>query len=156
MTYKRFILWLLVIFWMGIICFLSAQTATESNQLSGHTIRILIPIFMPEFIDMSQAQQKEIVVNLQYVVRNIAHILMYFILGILCMCTLIPYEFKLKVKVITALLICTVYAATDELHQLFMDGRGFQFSDIFLDFCGALFGVLMVVGHQSLWRKQRD
>lgn len=46
----------------------------------------------------------------------------------------------------TALVICAVYAATDEFHQLFVDGRGFQFSDIFLDFCGALLGVLVVVG----------
>ena len=146
MAYKRFILWLLVILWMGIIFFLSAQTAAESSGLSGQTIRTLIPIFKPEFIDMSQAQQNEIVANLQYIVRNIAHILIYFILGILCMCALISYELKLKVKVFTALVICTVYAATDELHQLFVECRGFQFSDIFLDFCGALLGVLVVAG----------
>ncbi len=39
------------------------------------------------------------------------------------MCALISHELKLKVKVFTALVICTVYAATDELHQLFVDGR---------------------------------
>ena len=64
------------------------------------------------------------------------------------MCALISYELKFKVKVFTALVICTVYAATDELHQLFVDGRGFQRSDIFLDFCGALLGVQFTVpGH---------
>ena len=83
MTYKRFILWLLVILWMGIIFFLSAQTAAESSGLSGQTIRTLIPIFMPEFVDMSQGQLNEIVTNLQHIVRNIAHILIYFILGII-------------------------------------------------------------------------
>ena len=153
MTYKRFLLWLLVILWMGIIFFLSAQTAAESSGLSGQTIRTLIPIFMPEFIDISQVQQNEIVANLQHLVRKIAHILIYFILGILCMCTLISHELKLKVKVYAALVICTVYAATDELHQLFVDGRGFQFSDIFLDFCGALLGVLVVVG--MYWMRGR-
>ncbi|MGR6836708.1 VanZ family protein [Syntrophomonas erecta] len=141
---KRFILWLFVILWMGSIFFLSAQTAAKSSGLSGKTIHTLIPIFMPEFIDMSQVQQNEIVSSLQHLVRDIAHILIYFMLGILCMCTLISYELKLKVKVFTVLVICAVYAATDELHQLFVDGRGFQFSDICLDFCGALLGVLMV------------
>ena len=153
MTYKRFLLWLLVILWMGIIFFLSAQTAAESSGLSGQTIRTLIPIFMPEFIDISQVQQNEIVANLQHLVRKIAHILIYFILGILCMCTLISHELKLKVKVYAALVICTVYAATDELHQLFVDGRGGQLSDIFIDFCGALLGVLLVVGVQ--WMRGR-
>jgi VanZ family protein len=146
MTYKRFIPWLFVILWMGIIFFLSAQTAAESSGLSGQTIRALIPIFMPEFIDMSQVQQNEIVANLQHLVRNIAHILIYSVLGVLCICALISYKFKLKVKIFATLVICTVYAATDELHQLFVDGRGFQFSDIFLDFCGAFLGVLVVVG----------
>ena len=81
MKYKRFILWLLVILWMGIIFFLSAQTSAESSGLSGQTIRTLIPIFMPEFIDMSQTQQNEIVANLQNIVRKIAHILIYLILS---------------------------------------------------------------------------
>lgn len=95
---------------------------------------------------MSQVQQNEIVANLQHLVRKIAHILIYFILGILCMWALVSYELKLKVKVFAALAICAVYATTDELHQLFVDGRGFQYLDIFLDFCGALLGVLVVVG----------
>lgn len=61
MTSKRFILWLCVILWMGSIFFLSAQTAAKSSGLSGQTIHTLIPIFMPEFIDMSRVQQNEIV-----------------------------------------------------------------------------------------------
>lgn len=155
MKYKRFILWLLVILWMGIIFFLSAQTSAESSGLSGQTIRTLIPIFMPEFIDMSQTQQNEIVANLQNIVRKIAHILIYLILGILCMCALSTYDSRLKVKIFAALIICAVYAATDELHQLFVDGRGGQLSDIFIDFCGALLGVLLVVGVQWMRGRKR-
>ena len=156
MKYKRFILWLLVILWMGIIFFLSAQTSAESSGLSGQTIRTLIPIFMPEFIDMSQAQQNEIVANLQNIVRKMAHILIYLILGILCMCALSTYNLRLKVKIFASLIIGTVYAVTDELHQLFVDGRGGQLSDICIDFCGVLLGVLVVVGVQWIRGRKRS
>lgn len=40
-----------------------------------------------------------------------------------------------------AWLIATAYAATDEVHQLFVPGRGGQVTDVLLDSAGALLGV---------------
>ena len=42
-----------------------------------------------------------------------------------------------------ALLICAVYAATDELHQMFVQGRSCEVRDILIDSLGALTGILI-------------
>lgn len=43
----------------------------------------------------------------------------------------------------TAYAATTVYAATDEIHQLFVAGRAGRFSDVVIDSAGALLGVLV-------------
>ena len=36
---------------------------------------------------------------------------------------------------------CILYAASDELHQLFVDGRGAQVKDVLIDSAGSIVGV---------------
>ena len=43
----------------------------------------------------------------------------------------------------TAFFATAVYAATDEIHQLFVAGRAGRFSDVVIDSAGALLGVLV-------------
>ena len=45
-----------------------------------------------------------------------------------------------------AILASTLYACTDELHQLFVPGRTGQIFDVFVDTLGATFGCLLVLG----------
>ena len=49
----------------------------------------------------------------------------------------------------------TFYAGTDEFHQLFVPGRSGQITDVILDSCGVLTGVL-VMGLFFWWLKQRE
>ena len=44
-----------------------------------------------------------------------------------------------------ALFISFLYACSDEFHQLFINGRSGQVSDVLLDTIGAGLGILMVV-----------
>ena len=48
-----------------------------------------------------------------------------------------------------------LYAATDELHQLRIDGRSGQRSDVMLDSCGVLAGVLAASLILYLWWRKR-
>lgn len=144
--FKRIMLWILVILGMGIIYFLSSQTASESNGLSGQTIQTLLKIFMPEIGKLPPAEQMEIVAGLQSVVRDAAHVITYILLGILCMAALLTYEWEMKARILTAFFIGAGYAVFDELHQVFVSGRAFQFYDIGLDCCGLLLGILIVAG----------
>ena len=54
-----------------------------------------------------------------------------------------------------ALLFCALYAASDEFHQSFVPTRQPAVLDVFLDTCGAGFGLLMTWSVRRL-RKARD
>jgi len=41
------------------------------------------------------------------------------------------------------ILISMLFALSDEIHQLFVPGRAFQIIDLFIDFLGSLFGVII-------------
>ena len=47
---------------------------------------------------------------------------------------------------------CLLYAASDELRQLFAD-RGARVGDVILDFCGAVFGIAFL--HLTVWLTAR-
>lgn len=141
----KIILWSAVLIGMAGIFFLSAQTASESDTLSGKTIRIIAGVLMPQFEELSKAQQAKIVMAWQHIARKTAHALLYLVLGLLCMAALLQHSLDMKVRTAIALCISAGYAVTDEIHQLFVPGRGTQFSDVCIDACGALIGILLVV-----------
>ena len=78
-------------------------------------------------------------------VRKAAHFVMFLGLGILTLCTLGSYNGALRWRLYAAAwLFCVLCAIGDEFHQLFVPGRGAQFSDVCLDSVGALTGIVLV------------
>lgn len=144
-VYKKFIFWLPVLIWTGMLFLLSSQTAAESTVLSGDTIRALLMILKPEYLDMSALQQSQLVAGMQHLVRNAAHVLSYFVLAILCMIALRQHHLKTGQQAALTLLLCIGYALTDEMHQLFVAGRAFEFTDLGLDLCGTLTGLAVAL-----------
>ena len=71
-------------------------------------------------------------------IRKIAHMLEFGSLATLSLLFLITWPGKLWWRYLAALGFTLIYAGTDEFHQLFIDGRGPQLSDVFVDFTGAL------------------
>jgi len=154
MQYKqnilKTILWSAVLIGMAGIFFLSAQTASESDTLSGKTIRIVAGVLMPQFEELPNAQQTKIIKAWQHTARKTAHALLYLVLGLLCMTALLQHSLDIKVRIAIALCISVGNAVTDEIHQLFVAGRSPQFSDVCIDACGALTGILLVVSVHRL------
>lgn len=77
-----------------------------------------------------------------HMLRKGAHFFAYLVLGILMINGLSSsdiYGFK---GIGLAILICILYAISDEVHQLFDPGRGGQVSDVILDSAGAIIGIL--------------
>ncbi|MDO8685427.1 MAG: VanZ family protein, partial [Clostridiales bacterium] len=138
-----YILWTAVLIWMAFIFSLSAQTASESSSLSDQTIRKVAVFILPDFHNMEKLQQENLVSDLQHIARKTAHMLIYMVLGVLCMLAMFQHSIRMKVRI--ALAICAGYAATDELHQLFVDGRGAQIIDVCIDSFGALIGIVLVL-----------
>lgn len=46
-------------------------------------------------------------------------------------------------KVIWCVLLCVLYAVTDEVHQAFIPGRGPRVSDVLIDTAGSITGILI-------------
>lgn len=119
--------WILVLICMGIIFSLSAQIAEESQDLSDSFIRNL-------FVFLGIELKSDFV-------RTMAHMLEFMGLSLLIF-NAVYSTWNLKLTPIIAFVGTSLYAITDEIHQIFVPGRAFQISDILVDSIGALTGVI--------------
>ena len=127
---------LLPLFWMAVIFMLSHQPASVSSGQSGVFVEQL------HYIAPSIDQQL-----LTFLVRKGAHIFAYFVLGILAFNALWRVDlskFKFNSPAILSIIVCALYAASDEFHQLFISGRSGEIRDIMIDSCAAMAGVFVV------------
>lgn len=76
---------------------------------------------------------------LRVIVRKMAHFTEYLILGILVINACKYNSVKDMIKL--SILICILYACTDEIHQLFIQGRGGRIFDVLIDTLGSLTGI---------------
>ena len=66
------------------------------------------------------------------------------ILGVLSFLAIISYEKLLfAMRLTTNCGICLLYAASDEIHQLFVPGRSGEVRDVMIDFSGAVLGIAL-------------
>ncbi len=135
---KKIIKILLVVFFMSIIFLFSSDTGEESSKKSDgiiiHTVEILLGRKLNE-------QEKTYYVD-KYVVliRKMAHFTIYFLLSISFISLLSEYYPITYKMVFYTLLFIFLYACSDEIHQLFSEGRTFKLFDIFIDCIGGFLG----------------
>lgn len=138
---KRKILpWALVILWMAVIFFYSHQPATESVDLSSGITQKILDIITTTAPDIKLDQD-----SLHTFIRKSAHFGVYLILGVLVTNGLMQNNMSKPKMILLALLICVLYAISDEIHQLYIPGRSGQVSDVLLDSAGGLVGVLFYI-----------
>lgn len=113
---------------MGLVFFFSARTADESSKQSNFIFNILVSLFGSEELT-------------ETVVRKAAHFSEFALL-----CFLFNFSFYFsydkKPKRILSLVLTSAYAVTDEIHQIFVEGRSCQFFDWAIDTAGAAAGLL--------------
>lgn len=112
---------------MGIIFWLSSRTADESSAQSGALLEWLISLFGDNIFT-------------DFIVRKLAHFLEFTGLSLLFNIAL--YQTKKRKMLITATALTSLYAVSDEVHQLFVEGRSCQISDWVIDTAGALLGTV--------------
>lgn len=122
---KKVIKGLLLLTWMIIIFYFSAQVGSDSKGLSEGILSKIYPAFSNSFT------LDEFIVKFGTLIRKIAHVLEYIILGILAYEFI--KEFNINNKLLVTIIICVLYATSDEIHQLFVPGRSFMILDILLD-----------------------
>ena len=80
---KKIFLIVLTIAWMTVIFFLSNSPGEESKADSYGLGMLFCEIFVPDFRELSSAEQIELALKLDHPIRKVAHFIEYFILGIL-------------------------------------------------------------------------
>lgn len=119
---------LLVILWMIFIFVMSSFDATSSSNQSNFIVDIITSIINIKDIGL-----------LSLIIRKLAHFIEYFILGILVINFITRYD----KKIIIAILLCIIYATSDEIHQIFVPGRSCQIIDIMIDSLGSIMGIYL-------------
>jgi len=124
---------------MTAIFLFSSQTGTESEEVSGFA-RQLIEMFLYKYFN-NEDWVETLINSLETVIRKTAHLFIYFCLGFSVSATFTSYGTKKNIF-LKAVLFCLLYAASDEIHQYFVDGRAAEFTDVLLDTAGAAAGIL--------------
>lgn len=142
---------LMIVVMIGIFCF-SSQTGEDSSETSGRVLALLksIPfiewVFPPIWGGGFDAS-----------IRKWAHFYIYFLLGITTFLAVDSYRDRevhdtiRKKEVLLMIVICAIYACSDELHQSFVPERGPAVRDVLIDTVGSGTGISCVYLVKKFW-----
>ena len=140
---RKFISWILIALWCGVIFFMSSRNGSDSSAMSMFTVHALERLITVLFGSL-------IFPVPEHLVRKAAHIFEYLVLGILLLSGFFS-EKKPRKSTIYALLAGALYAASDETHQIFIPGRTASPIDVGID----TFGVLAGIAVSYTWLRRR-
>lgn len=127
---KKYISLVLLVLWMIFIFTMSNTSSIDSSNQSGFIVEFINKIF--------GFGNTEI---LEIIIRKLAHLFEYIVLGVLMINYLKNY--KIKRNILFTIILCFIYACSDEIHQLFIQGRSGNIIDIMLDTIGAIIGIII-------------
>lgn len=125
--------------WCLLIFALSSEDAVTSTNTSNNFV-INCSVAVENFFNID-IDADYIISNYFVYIRKSAHFFIFLILGMLV--SNVTKDYKKKNIIFYAIFFCFLYAVSDELHQLFLNGRTAKVTDIFIDSCGAICGILI-------------
>lgn len=134
-----------VLIWMCLIFWFSAQPADESDDMSLSVGKIIGEIFISDYDEWTKEEQTAFAERIDYPVRKAAHATEYACFAILLMKMYQSYGVEGRKRILISFLSAVVYAATDEIHQLFVPGRACRITDVIIDSAGAAVGIVLFV-----------
>ena len=176
MNVRRKVFLVLTILWMVLIFAFSARPAEVSSEDSRSIGLLIGELFIPGFEEQSAEAQDRFAEKVDYPIRKAAHASEYALLGLLTAGAYIAggaadmgngnekkkadTNSKKRTSISRGILIpwviTTAYAATDEMHQLFVPGRSGQVSDVLLDSAGAIAGLALLGEIRFLVQRRRE
>lgn len=148
MKTRKIIVGLLALLWMILIFVFSSQTGKESSGLSDTITNFIIKIFYKDYNNFDLSRQQNIYANLSTFVRKSAHACEYGVLSLLV------YVFILEKKniylIIVPVLFSLLYAISDEIHQIFVNGRVGSIIDVLIDTSGSFVFTMIIFGIHKL------
>ena len=146
-----FILIIVVIGWGVVIYKFSDMNTVSSNGNSKN----IITVFLERGLDFTndlgitnshpnEDKMEHASTLLNSPLRKVMHASVYFVLSFFIMLTINVFkkEKKYLFSLLISILLCFIFAMTDEYHQTLVMGRTGQFLDVLIDTTGALLGGL--------------
>ena len=153
---KRWVSLIAVIAVAVMIFLFSAQEGDDSAMLSEGVTEWVLTVLVPGYADFTAAQKLAYLERVGFAVRKIAHFTEFALLAV-TLSVHLHYRMRGCRRIaLTAWAIATMYAGTDELHQMFVGGRGPALRDVAIDSAGALTGALVGIAVILLWRRVRQ
>ena len=125
--------------WLGFIFYMSAKNATESSRLSDF-IASLWP-----FGKEGEEADEQTMERVTLLIRKGAHMFEFAVLSVLCYRFLRVWTgFRVRRCILVSFLFSVLYAASDEFHQTFVEGRCGTPKDVLIDSCGAMLALFCI------------
>lgn len=111
----------------------SSQNAKVSGNLSRKVTTVIVKVLVK-----NEDSREKYIKKFEPIVRKLAHYSIYAVVGFSVMGMFCTFDMKNKYKLLFSLLIGVIYAASDEIHQMFTPGRGPSLMDVGIDSLGVL------------------
>jgi len=134
---------ILLALWMGVIFYFSSQPAQVSSMNNNFIIKVLSEVG----VNLTDLYGNDFS---NFIIRKSAHITEYFILFILSYRALSQNQFSKPV--LWGAVLSIFYSCTDEMHQLFVQGRAGRFMDVLIDSIGIAVGIAIIASLEILRR----
>ena len=148
----RIILLILIISNLSFIWINSSKVSSESDKTSKSIARTVAKKVVKDFEVMPKPQQQKHISKFNNKIRSLAHFIQFVPLGVLlwliCLTVFLPKDKWYIVPILClaiSVFISFGVALSDEIHQIFVKGRSFEFKDIMTDTLGSLSGSFICV-----------
>ena len=158
---KIIVLLALAIGWMFCIYKLSGMNSSKSNGKSADILNIIIADTLDvtndygitnSHPDDAKIERASALMNTP--MRKVMHASVYLVLAFFIMILLnIITEHKYYwLTILIALVLCVVFAITDEYHQTYVAGRTGQTMDVIIDSIGAIVGLIFYTTYHIVYK----
>ena len=121
-----------------LIIMFSGMNSSDSNNKSKEIVKNSIIIVDKVFnLDMNDTDVNRLTIKLNYPFRKICHFSEYFLLGLFVLLSLRLSNVSVNKCIIITIVFCLFFSISDEIHQMYIEGRSPLILDCFIDTMGS-------------------
>ena len=136
---------------MTTIFILSNDDSNASTKKSDRFIVNTTELIMKR--KLTNKERKKYINNYVVIARKTAHFTLYFLLGLTFINFLKEFNIDDQKKIIYSIVFVFLYACSDEIHQLFINGRSAEILDVLIDTMGGTISTLISMKRYKVRRR---
>lgn len=138
--------------WMGLIFYFSSRTGSVSSAQSSQMqdmIFNVVPNIKGVYLKIIGSG-----VGILHI-RKLAHMFLYFMLTVISYVFMYMKTNSFVTGIKASMFISVIYAALDEIHQLYVVGRSGQLTDVWVDSIGVFIAIMIISIVEVIRSKKR-